>query len=132
MAAAGTWYFAHRRLGLGESVAALTALATVACVPALMFGVFVLSEPMFMALLIPVLLASERAVDSGTGRDAAIAGCLGGVLALVRTMGQFVIPALVLMLLLRRRWSAAVVAALAAATILLPWQLWCGHSRRRV
>jgi hypothetical protein len=120
----GAWYFGHRRLGLSSGGAAVAALATVACVPVLTFGVFVLSEPMFMALLFPVLLASERAVDSGKPRDAALAGLLAGVLAMVRTMGQFVAPALVLALLLRRRRAGAAVALVATALLLVPWQIW--------
>jgi hypothetical protein len=123
-AAVGAWYFGHRRLGLRSSAAAVVALATVACVPALTFGVFVLSEPLFMALLLPVLLVSERAVDSGSPRDAALAGLLAGLLAMVRSIGVFVVPALVLVLLLRRRWAAAGVALMTAVLTLMPWQIW--------
>jgi hypothetical protein len=125
--AVGAWYFGHRRLGLGSNAAAIAALATVACVPALTFGVFVLSEPMFMALLLPVLLVGERAVDRGTMRDAAIAGLLAGLLALVRTLGAIVAPALVLVLALRRRWAAAAAAFAGAAVSIAPWQAWVGQ-----
>jgi hypothetical protein len=113
--AVGAWYFGHRRLGLGSTAAAITALATVACVPALTFGVFVLSEPMFMALLLPVLLVGERAVDRGTARDAAIAGLLAGLLALVRTLGAFVAPAPAIVLLVTVA-SFAVLALLGVGT----------------
>jgi hypothetical protein len=124
VAAAGAWYFGHRRLGLHPGVATALALATVACAPALMFGVFVLSEPMFVALLFPILIAAERAADSGSRRDAAAAGLLAGLLALVRTMGQFVALALVLVLIVRRRWSAAAAAIGTAALSIIPWHLW--------
>jgi hypothetical protein len=123
-AATGAWSFGQRRLGLSAGSSAAAALATVACVPALTFGVFVLSEPLFMALLFPVLLASERAADSGAPRDAALAGLLAGVLAMVRTMGIWVAPALVTVLVLRRRRAAAVVALAAMALTLVPWQIW--------
>jgi hypothetical protein len=123
-AAVAAWYFGHRRLGLHPWVSAASAVATAACAPALMFGIFVLSEPMFMALLFPVLLAAERAADTGSRRTAAVAGALVGLLALVRTMGQFVAPALALVLLFRRRWRAGAIALAAAAVPLIPWQLW--------
>ncbi len=123
-AALGAWHFGQRRLGLSSGVAATAALATVACVPVLTFGVFLLSEPMFMALLFPVLIAAERAVDSGEPRDAALAGLLAGVLAMVRMMGVWVAPALVIVLLLRRRRVAAGVALAASALTLVPWQIW--------
>jgi hypothetical protein len=122
--AVGTWYLGRRVLGMTSGTAAIVAVATVACVPALTFGVFVLSEPMFMALLFPVLLACERAVDRGTMRDAALAGASAGALAMVRTLGAFVAPALVLVLLLRRRWAAAGSALIASLLAIAPWQLW--------
>ena len=122
--AIGAWYFGQRRLGLTSGSSAAAALATVACVPALTFGVFLLSEPLFMALLFPALLASERAVDSNSPREAGVAGFLAGVLAMVRTMGVWVGVALVLVLLVRRRFAAAGAALAAAAVTLVPWQIW--------
>jgi len=124
LAAVGAHYFGRTRLGLGNASAALVSLATVACVPTLIFGVFVLSEPMFMALLVPMLLIAERAADSGRPRDAWLAGLAAGALAMVRTMGQFVIPALVLVLVARRRWRAAALTLVGGAVFVLPWQLW--------
>jgi hypothetical protein len=124
LAAVGAHYFGRKRLGLGNASAALVSLATVACVPTLIFGVFVLSEPMFMALLLPTLLLAERAADTGRPRDAALAGFAAGALAMVRTMGQFVIPALLLVLVARRRWRAAALSLAGGAIFLLPWQLW--------
>jgi hypothetical protein len=123
-AAAGACLLAHRRLGLSVSASAATAVATVACVPALIFGVFALSEPMFMALLFPTLALAERAAESGARRDALAAGVAAGALAMVRTTGQFVIPALVLVLMLRRRWLPAALAGTGGALFIVPWQLW--------
>jgi hypothetical protein len=132
IAASGAHYFGRVRLRLGNAAAAVVALATVACVPALMFGVFVLSEPMFMALLFPVLLLAERAGDTGRSRDALIAGVAGGAFAMVRTMGQFVLPALVLVLVARRRWRSAAATVAGGAAFLLPWHVWVAAHAREI
>lgn len=124
LAALGAWAFAYRRLRLGPSLALLVVLATVACIPAIVFGVYVLSEPMFMASVFPVLLFAERAVDGSSRRDAFLAGLLAGALAMVRTTGEFAIVALVVVLLWRRRWLQAALACAAASLFVVPWQLW--------
>ena len=126
LAAYGTFLFARSRLGLGALGAGAVALAGTVSVPALMFGVFVLSEPMFTALLIPTLMLAERAAERGTWRDAMLAGLAGGSLAMVRTVGMFVVPALVLSLLIRRRWLSALATATACAVFIVPWTLWVG------
>jgi hypothetical protein len=123
LAALGTMAFA-RRLGWGSGTSAVAGAAgTLAILVLLVTGV-VLSEPMFMALLLPTLLLSERAADSGRIPDAVAAGVAGGMLTLVRTLGAVVLPAVVLVLLWRRRWIAAIACAVAGAVFVLPWQLW--------
>jgi hypothetical protein len=124
VAAYATFRFAHGRLGLGALGAGIVAVAGTASVPALSFGVFVLSEPLFMALLLPTLMLAERAAERGEWREAALAGVAGGVLAMVRTTGMFVVPALILVLLVRRRWVPAIGAATACAAFVVPWNLW--------
>lgn len=124
VAAYATFRFARERLDLGTLGAGLVAVAGSVSVPVLMFGVFVLAEPMFMALLLPVLMLAERAAERGEWRDALVAGFAAGAVAMVRTTGMFVAPALVLMLLLRRRWLPALVAAAACAVLVVPWNLW--------
>ncbi len=126
LAAVGTMMFARRRLKWSVPVAGLMAAAgTLAIVVLLVTGV-VLSEPMFMAILFPTLLVSERAVDTGRTGDAVAAGIVCGVLTLIRTIGAVVIPAAVLMLVWRRRFRAALVLFAAAACFVIPWQLWQG------
>ena len=124
LAAAGAHRFGVSRLGLSNGRAAAAALATVACVPTLIFGVFVMSEPMFMALVFPAAFLAERAAESARPRDALVAGAVAGALAMVRTTGQFFVPALVLVLLVRRQWRPALMALAGAALFLVPWQLW--------
>lgn len=123
-AAVGAWRFTRTRFQAPTVAAMGVALfGTLSIVVILITGV-IMSEPMFMALLFPALLWSERAVDEGKVRDAAVAGALLGALTLTRTIGIFGIPALGLALLLRRRWLSAVVAGGAAALLVFPWQLW--------
>ena len=124
LAAYATFRFARGTLGLGTLGAAAVAMVGTASVPALSFGVFVLSEPMFLALLLPALILAERAAESGDWRDAILAGLAGGVLAIVRTVGIFVVPALLLVMLIRRRWVAAMVSAVVWAAFVVPWSRW--------
>lgn len=124
LAALGAHVFARSRLGWGQLPSALAAVAgTLAIVVLLVTGV-VLSEPMFMALLFPALLLSERTVETGSMRTAALAGLASGVLALVRTLGAVVVPAAIVVLVVRRQWKAAFVLGAAAALCVVPWQLW--------
>lgn len=125
-AAAGTIAFARRRLGWHVVAGSLAGVAgTLAIVVLLITGV-VLSEPMFMALLLPALLWAEQAAETGSWRDAALAGAAAGVLTLVRTLGAVVVPAALLVLVWRRQWRAAVVMGAVAAAFVVPWQLWLG------
>ncbi|HEX6313733.1 MAG TPA: hypothetical protein VFZ73_02695, partial [Gemmatimonadaceae bacterium] len=124
LAALGAYLVARTRLGWTPALAAAAAASgSLAIVVLLVTGV-VLSEPMFMALLFPALLLSERAAETGSVRTAALAGLACGALALVRTLGAVAIPAAVLVLVMRRHWRAAIALALAASLCLVPWQLW--------
>ena len=123
-AAFGTFAFARARLGLSALGSALVAIAGTVSVPAIIFGVFVLSEPMFMALLLPLLIYAERQAEDCGSREALFVGLAAGALAMVRTNGMFVVPAFALVLVLRRRFMPAVVAVAAAAVFLVPWKLW--------
>src|SRR5688572_6117388 len=118
------WRFARRQAGMNHWAAALSVGAFTACAPVVLLGVMVMSEPMFLAALFPVLVACERAAETGSRRDALVAGVAGGALALVRTLGVVAIPATALVLAWRRRWLAAVLVLVAGAAVLLPWQLW--------
>src|SRR5688572_10999401 len=124
LAAYATYRFASGRLKLSALGSAAVALAGTVSIPALIFGVFVLSEPMFMGLVMLVLIVAERAADRGDWRDAALAGFAGGALAMVRTTGMFVLPALAIVLLGRRRFLAAAATLVAGAIFIVPWNLW--------
>lgn len=124
LAAVGSYWFGRERLGLGTLGGSLGALVGTASIVVMMLTGVVLSEPLFMVLLLPTLFASERAVESGRLRDAVAAGALIGALGLVRTVGALVLPAAALVLVTRRRWRTAVALSVACAVFLVPWQLW--------
>ena len=122
--AALTYRFARTRCALepvGASVAAMVGATSV--VVLLITGV-VLSEPLYMALMLPTLMLCERAAEDGDARSAAGAGAMIGVLTLVRTLGVFLLPAALVVMLARRRWRAALVLAATALLFIAPWQLW--------
>ena len=118
------WFFARRWLRMSELAAAVSVAAFTACAPVLLLSVMVMSEPLFLAALFPVLMASERAARTGSSRHALVAGAAGGVLALIRSLGVVVIPATALVLAWRRRWLAAFLVCVAGALAMMPWQLW--------
>ena len=126
LAAFAAFRYARTQLGLSTLGAGVVGVAGTVSVPALIFGVFVLSEPMFMALLLLVLTFAERQVGRCEWRDALFVGLAGGALAMVRTTGMFVVPAFALVLLLRRRFAPAVVAVVGCAVFIVPWKLWVG------
>jgi hypothetical protein len=123
-AAAGTYLFARRRLELSTVASTATALITTLSIAILLLTGMVLSEPLFLALLIPALFVTERAVESGRVRTALLAGILLGMLTLVRSLGIFAIPGAFALLLWRRRYAAAVAFALGAAALAGPWLMW--------
>ena len=118
------WVFARRWLRMGTLAAAVSVAVFTACAPVVLVSVMVMSEPLFLAALFPVLIAAERAASTGGRRDAVIAGATGGALALVRTLGIVMIPATALVLVWRRRFLPALLVCLAGALVMLPWQLW--------
>lgn len=126
VAAVFAWRFARQRVGMGPWTATLSVGAFTACTPIVLLGVMVLSEPLFLAALCPVLLACEKAADSGRPRDALVAGAAGAMLSMVRTLGAVAIPATALVLAWRRRWLAAALVCIAGFLVMLPWQLWVG------
>lgn len=118
------YHFARRVVGLGPWTAALSVAAFTACAQVVLLSVMVMSEPLFLAALFPVLTACDRATRSGSRRDALIAGAAGGALALIRTLGVVAIPATALVLAWRRRWLAAFLVCVAGGVVMLPWQVW--------
>ena len=124
LGALGVRCWLRKRAALGELAASTGALLATCSVVVLLTAGVLMSEPLFVALLIPSLSMAEEAAEHGRMRDAALAGALVGLLALVRTLGVALLPAMVVVMLWRRRWTSAVVATLVTLAFLVPWQLW--------
>jgi hypothetical protein len=120
----GTYRLCRGRLDVGPVGSAVAALIGTISVVVLVITGVVLSEPMFMALMLPTLLVTERAAERGDVRTALAAGALIGALSLVRTVGVFALPAAVIVMLARRHGRATAALAVAALVFIVPWQLW--------
>jgi hypothetical protein len=123
-AALMTVRYLRDRLRFSIEASSAVAILTMATVPILLLTAVVMSEPLFVALLMPAVIVGERAASDGKGRDALLAGLLCGVLTLVRTLGAVLLPAILLVVLWRRRWRAAALTFAAGMAIIAPWQLW--------
>ena len=132
VAALGAFQFARVRLGWRDEAAAAFALASSCVTPVLALSGAVLSEPLFLAALWPVLLAADRAADTSDARDVLVAGAAMGALMLVRTHAVALLVAFVLVAMTRRQPRSAVRAIVAAAVVVLPWQLWTALATPRV
>jgi len=119
-----TYRFSRTRFALGPVGASVAAIMGTVSVVVLVITGVVLSEPMYVFLMIPTLMVCERAAEEGDARSAALAGALIGVLALVRTVGIFLLPAVLLVLLARRHWRAAMIVGATALVFVVPWQMW--------
>jgi len=132
LAAVGCHRFVRRRLAAGVAASAAAAVGGTLAITVLVITGVVLSEPLFMAILFPALLASERSAETGAPRDAAVAGAWLGVLGLVRTIGAFGLPAAALVLAARRRWMAAITLCAVGALFMLPWQWWVSQHQGEI
>ena len=132
VAAWGCWRFAVTRLAWAQAIAVAGALAATLAVPVFALAGALLSEPLFLALLWPGLLLSERAVDSPRRWLAALTGAYIGALMLVRTHALALLLALLFMLALRKRWRELLVAGCTAALVELPWLVWTRQATPRV
>lgn len=110
---------------LGWSAVASAALVVLGCanVPTLVLTSVLLSEPLFLAVLAPALLAAGALVERGGPRWAIIAGLAAGIVVLTRTVGGVILPAVLIVLALERRWREAATYAAVAFLVILPWQL---------
>jgi len=127
LAALAVRAFARRIGGLSALAASSVAVASVATVPVLLYAGLLCSETAFIAALCAVLMAADRLVgrpDGATRRLSLGVGLAIGGLAMLRTLGGAVLPAVLAVLLWRRRWADAALALAGALVVLVPWQLW--------
>ena len=127
------WYtqaLARRILGWSTPAAAAAALIATATFPMLLLSGLVLSETLFIAALLPLLVAAERFVSDPDPRasravaHAVLVGAGFGLLGLVRTHGLALAVAAVSVLAWRRRWRDAALCLVASAMVTTPWLLW--------
>lgn len=124
LGATAIYWFARRRIGVGTAGAMVTAIAGTLSILTVYLAGLVMSEPLFVAMLLPALLVAECCVESGRVRDALVAGVLLGAVGLVRTVGVVALGATVGVLLWRRHMRSAIAAAAVSALFIVPWQLW--------
>lgn len=126
LGALASYWFVRARLGYSVFASAAIAAAGTTSIAMMQLAALVLSEPLFIAILLVALLAIERSMASGTSRDAALAGLLLGTLCMVRTIGVVAIGGAFLLLVMRRRLRSAAIVVGVSALFLVPWQLWVG------
>jgi hypothetical protein len=122
--AALTYRYARMRFALGPAASATAAVIGSLSVVVLMVTGVVMSEPMYMCLVIPTLAAAERASEDGDLRWALVAGLLIGLLTLVRSVGVFMLPAALVVMLLRKQWRCSAACLVGALVFIVPWQMW--------
>lgn len=124
-AAAATTVFARRRFAFSRAGSAALGVGAAIGIPTLVLALQVMSEPLFLALLLPTLLAAEHlvAVDARS-RDLIVLGLVVAAITLVRSHGIAIAGAVVLPLLAQRRFRDVALFSVALVVGLLPWQLW--------
>lgn len=128
--AGGLAWLGAARLRLPAAAAGAAATVFACAIPVLAVTNVLFSEPLFLALLVPVLWSGDRLLDAPTVTRGTVAGALAGSLSLVRTLGVAAVPVTLALLLWRRRFAAATAFAASCLALVLPWQLWtAAHSR---
>jgi 4-amino-4-deoxy-L-arabinose transferase-like glycosyltransferase len=82
------------------------------------------SEPLFLLLQQPALLAALAVARGGRLRSGLALGFLLGICTLTRHVGICLALAVIIDLFCQRRRSAAIAVGLGTAAVLLPWILW--------
>jgi hypothetical protein len=126
VAAAGCFWFVRSRFEMSDVGAAAFSIVATLGIPTLTLSALVMSEPLFLALLLPTLLLAERVAndDSSRMRDVVALASLVGIATLVRTHGIALIGAVALILAFRRRFRDVAVFTGIVVVLLLPWQIW--------
>jgi hypothetical protein len=124
--AGSVFVFARKRLDMSDIAAAALTFAATLGIPMLTLSTIVMSEPLFLALLIPALLFAKRVVEDerSSVRQIVLLALLAAAATLVRTHGIALIAAIALVLCLRRRFTNAATFGVVALLPLVPWQIW--------
>ena len=115
-----------RQLQLPPWLAATAATLCAIGLPSMMLAAMLLSEPLFLVLLLVALPLAERlrTMDAPPARLALGVGVLCGLLTLTRSIGIALCVAVPAVLLIERRWKVAAVVIAGAALLLVPWNAW--------
>ena len=125
VAAGATFSLVRQRLAMSDAAAGALTLGATLGIPMLTLSTIVMSEALFLGLLMPTLLLAERICDGqGKLRDVVMLAALAAVATLVRTHGVALVAAIVLVLARRRRYREAALVAGVVLAALAPWQLW--------
>jgi hypothetical protein len=143
LSAVGVARVARARFAMSEWAAQSVALAALLPIPMLSLETQVLSEPLFLALLVATLFHAERAIahirshgpatsdhrppidhQPRSLKHAIVLGVLAGATTLVRTNGVALVGAIVILYCARRRPREGATFVASVVVLLLPWQLW--------
>jgi len=124
--AAGVFVSVRQRLRMSDTAAAALTFGATLGIPMLTLSTIVMSEPLFLALLLPSLLLAERVAgdERSSVRDLVLLALLTAAATLVRTHGIALIGSVIIVLCFRRRFTHAVIFAGVAPLPLVPWQIW--------
>jgi hypothetical protein len=114
------------------SSAALAFFAA-ASVPVIILTAMVMSETLFLAVVLVALAAAGRALADETSlKKVLIASAIAGASLIIRTHGVALVGALVLAFASQRRWRDAAIGAAFGLVALIPWQLWTSAHKTNV
>lgn len=121
----GAYFLCRRTIRWPAWPAAIAALVGVTAPAMLAMNAALMSETLFLAVLFPTLVLSERLVrGEGRGGSALIVGTLIGVLQLIRSIALPLLGAVLLVLVVRRRWRDTAVVLATAVAVVAPWLVW--------
>ncbi|MEO5814902.1 MAG: hypothetical protein ABIT20_06445 [Gemmatimonadaceae bacterium] len=132
VASYGWWWFATTRLAWSRVPAAIGALIATLSSPTLMLASALLSEPLFLALLFPAVVWSERSAEAPDRTRVVATAAFVGAIMLVRTHALALLLAYMIVLVARKRWLDAALSFGAALVVQLPWMLWSRGASPRV
>ncbi len=125
VAACALVLLAHRRFEFTVAWSACAAAIGCASVPSLVLSSLVMSETLFLALVVLTLLVAEQVNDAARSVPRATAlGVLAAVVVLVRTHGIALAAAIAIALFLRGRMRALAAFAIVFAIGIAPWEIW--------